>query len=95
MNNILVQTKNKGKDDDEAWKMEESTEAIFGDDTDSDDDTLRGVSNVVYRKEERPCYLLNPRHVQSVYSFTSGQLGVGATGPIREVINRCLLLVTS
>lgn len=51
MNNILVQTKNKGKDDDEAWKMEESTEAIFGDDTDSDDDTLRGVSNVVYRKE--------------------------------------------
>ena len=51
MNNILVQTKNKGKDDDEVWKMEESTEAIFGDDTDSDDDTLRGVSNVVYRKE--------------------------------------------
>lgn len=36
---------------DESWKMEESTEAIFGDDTDSDDDTLRGVSNVVYRKE--------------------------------------------
>ena len=51
MNNILVQTKNKGKDDDAAWKMEASTEAIFGDDPDSDDDTLRGVSNVVYRKE--------------------------------------------
>ena len=37
--------------EDESWKMDESTEAIFGDDTDSDDDTLRGVSNVVYRKE--------------------------------------------
>ena len=30
---------------------DESTEAIFGDDSDSDDSNLRGVSNVVYRKE--------------------------------------------
>ena len=51
--NILANAKghDAGKNGkDEAWKMEESTEAIFGDDTDSDDDTLRGVSNVVYRK---------------------------------------------
>ncbi len=30
---------------------DESTETIFGDDSDSDDSNLRGVSNVVYRKE--------------------------------------------
>lgn len=52
--NILANGKGHGtgkNGEDETWKMEESTEAIFGDDTDSDDDTLRGVSNVVYRKE--------------------------------------------
>ncbi|KAK8791666.1 hypothetical protein WA588_001977, partial [Blastocystis sp. NMH] len=43
-----------------------------------DDEALRGVSNAVYRKDP----------VQSVYSFTSDQLGSGATGTIRAVINR-------
>ena len=31
--------------------FDESTVNLFGEDSDSDDDNLRGVSNVVYRKE--------------------------------------------
>lgn len=57
---------------------ESTTENIFSTDSSSEDDVLRGVSNVVYRKD----------FVQNVYTFTSEQLGVGATGPIRVVINR-------
>ena len=50
---------------------------------------LRGVSNVVYRKEYNYFkFNVNSSFVQSVYTFTSEQLGVGATGPIRVVVNR-------
>ena len=64
---------------------------LFGNDeeSDSDDDNLRGVSNVVYRQEygfQWVAVICSP--IQSVYSFTSDILGVGATGPIRTVINR-------
>ena len=31
---------------------------------------------------------LRTRYVQSVFSFTSDQLGIGVTGPVRTVINR-------
>ena len=55
-----------------------------------DDEALRGVSNAVYRKELSSHSLVTRSPVQSVYSFTSDQLGCGATGTIRAVINRCV-----
>ena len=68
---------------------ESTTENIFSSDSSSEDDMLRGVSNVVYRKEYNYFkFNVNSSFVQSVYTFTSEQLGVGATGPIRVVVNR-------
>lgn len=55
-----------------------------------DDEALRGVSNAVYRKELVLWNDITSSPVQSVYSFTSDQLGSGATGTIRAVINRCV-----
>ena len=70
-------------------ESEDSDYDLFGEDSESDDDdNLRGVSNVVYRQEWRLHVDLICSPVQSVYSFTSEVLGVGATGPIRIMINR-------
>ncbi|OAO14910.1 calcium-dependent protein kinase [Blastocystis sp. ATCC 50177/Nand II] len=60
-------------------KSYHSDDAEFSDGAgEEDEDNMRGVSNVVYRKE----------NVQAVYMFTSEELGVGATGPIRAVVNK-------
>lgn len=70
-------------------ESEDSNYDLFGEDSESDDDdNLRGVSNVVYRQELKLHASVISSPVQSVYSFTSEVLGVGATGPIRVMINR-------
>ena len=55
---------------------------------DEEEEIHGGVSNVLYKKEYNRRVCLRCRYVTSVYAYTSEQLGTGATGSIRTVINK-------